>query len=212
MPGGETGEPGLRERKRLATRRALQLAALELVNERGLDATTVDEISRRADVSPRTFFNYFPSKEEALAGEGPRMPDAASIEDFVAARGPLLVDLADLLALSVEDEVHDPEIVRARRDLLRTAPHISALRIERFRHFETDLVAVAERRVGAQHPELDAEERSSRARLAVFVAVAAMRDAWLSSAEDAEPAARLADRLRASLARLAGLLPEMLPR
>jgi len=59
----DAAEPGLRERKRLATRRAIQFAVLELVSERGLEGVTVDEVSRRADVSARTFFNYFASKE-----------------------------------------------------------------------------------------------------------------------------------------------------
>ncbi|MES1212507.1 MAG: helix-turn-helix domain-containing protein, partial [Leifsonia sp.] len=59
-------QPGLRERKRLATRRAILLAAITVVRERGLEAATVDEIARIADVSPRTFFNYFSSKEEAI--------------------------------------------------------------------------------------------------------------------------------------------------
>ncbi|MEO8263341.1 MAG: helix-turn-helix domain-containing protein, partial [Pseudolysinimonas sp.] len=68
-PAVET--PGLRERKRLATRRAIQVAAIEIVRERGLDATTIDEIARIADISPRTFFNYFSSKEEAIIGDGP---------------------------------------------------------------------------------------------------------------------------------------------
>ncbi|MBW8873252.1 MAG: TetR family transcriptional regulator, partial [Leifsonia sp.] len=49
----DVAELGLRERKRLATRRAIQLAALRLVKDRGLDAVTIDDISHDADVSPR---------------------------------------------------------------------------------------------------------------------------------------------------------------
>ena len=62
---------GLRDRKKAATRLALHRAALELVADRGLDAVTVDEIAERADVSTRTFFNYFPTKVEAVVGIDP---------------------------------------------------------------------------------------------------------------------------------------------
>ncbi|GAA4238182.1 TetR family transcriptional regulator [Actinomadura meridiana] len=57
---------GLRERKKEATRRALHDAAMRLTAEHGLDDVTVDAIADAADVSRRTFSNYFGGKEEAL--------------------------------------------------------------------------------------------------------------------------------------------------
>src|ERR1700686_4935193 len=64
---GRPGRPtGLRERKKLATRQALGAAAMRLAVERGLENVLVEDIAAAAEVSPRTFNNYFASKYEAI--------------------------------------------------------------------------------------------------------------------------------------------------
>ncbi|MBR8643513.1 TetR family transcriptional regulator [Streptomyces tuirus] len=59
-------QPGLRERKKIKTRQAIRTATYALIEEQGYDATTVEQIAERAEVSPSTVFRYFPTKEDIV--------------------------------------------------------------------------------------------------------------------------------------------------
>ena len=130
------GEPrtSLRERKKLATRRSLRRVALDLVAERGFAHVTVEDIAEAADVSPRTFFNYFPSKEAALFGVDPDRVAALRERVVRQAPGEPVLDALRMVMVSdaqtVADELSelggDPADWLRRIKEARTDPHLRA--------------------------------------------------------------------------------------
>jgi len=60
---------GLRARKKLRTRQTIERVALDLFEQQGFSATTIDEIAAAADIAPRTFFHYFPAKEDVVIAD-----------------------------------------------------------------------------------------------------------------------------------------------
>jgi AcrR family transcriptional regulator len=202
----EQAELGLRERKRLATRRAIQLAALSLSRERGFDRVTVDDISNAAQVSPRTFFNYFPSKEAAVIGDMPALPGDDAIAAFVEAgsQQTILDGIRDLLAGTVDDSPGDDErdIHQLRRSLLKNNPQLFTLRMAGMKQLEADLTSIVRRRIRRDEPGVsDDDQLESRARLITLVAFAGIRHAWWCWADRGgkEP---LSARLHESFAQL----------
>lgn len=199
---------GLRERKRLATARAIEIAAIDLVSQRGLDKVTVDEISRIADISPRTFFNYFTSKESALVGETPELPSADAVASYVnAPSGTVFDGLGMLLAAAVEARSNDTELMLKRRSLLKEYPQLFAMRMAAMREYEDRLREIVALRLVADDPVLadDPELLASRSRLITNVAFGAMKHAWVSWA-DREGGIPLSERLKDSFDELGRIL------
>jgi AcrR family transcriptional regulator len=124
----------LRERKKLATRRLLRRVALELVAERGLANVTVEDIAEAAEVSPRTFFNYFPSKEAVLFGGDPDR--AAELRAGVTGEAPggsaldalrvVLTRDSESMADDLRSLGGDPAEWLRRMKVARTDPHVRA--------------------------------------------------------------------------------------
>lgn len=176
------GEPGLRERKRVATRLAIQMAAIELVLEQGL-GVTVEEISHRAGISPRTFFNYFPVKEDALLGGVPPVP-AGDVRDRFVAAGPdsdVIDDLAEMFAEISGNELVGSEIYQLRRKMLAQHPELAARRLLTTRNMEFELLSIVEQRLVLDAEKLgtDPADARTRARLITFASFGVMRSAWM---------------------------------
>ncbi|HET6833115.1 MAG TPA: TetR family transcriptional regulator [Acidimicrobiales bacterium] len=83
MSSSESMREGLRERKKAETHQALAKAALHLADELDPERVTVEAIADAAGVSPRTFFNYFSSKEDAIVGIAPAH-SSALLADLLA--------------------------------------------------------------------------------------------------------------------------------
>jgi AcrR family transcriptional regulator len=153
-----TGPPvSLRERKKLATRRLLRRAALQLVAERGLANVTVEDIAEAAEVSPRTFFNYFPSKEAVLfAGDPDR---AAELREGIATGAPgkpALDALRTVLARDAEGMAGDlrslggdPAEWLRRMKVARTDPHVRAAHASQMAMLERAIAEGLAARLGA---------------------------------------------------------------
>ncbi|KGN40223.1 TetR/AcrR family transcriptional regulator, partial [Knoellia aerolata] len=120
-------EAGLRDRKKLATRARIHREAVALALTHGVDGVTVEGIATAADVAPRTFFNYFATKEDAFVGSDPATAErlAAAVVARPAAEGALTAVrhvLLDHLAALEADE----EIWRMRRELAVREPALAA--------------------------------------------------------------------------------------
>ncbi|GII53788.1 hypothetical protein Pth03_21770 [Planotetraspora thailandica] len=121
---------GLRERKKLRTRRALIEAALRLFQEKGYEESTIAEIAAAADVSTRTFFSYFAGKEDVVFFDGQARVDAALKMIAERRAGESVVDLLLRVTSHSLDTVSDAdltvELTPARRHLMMTVPALRA--------------------------------------------------------------------------------------
>lgn len=109
----------LREKRRQATARDIQLVTLQLALKQGLDAVTTEEIAAAAGISTRTFFNYFPNKEAAAIGAPPafRAEDMAALAE---GEGPLAHDIKLFLDKHIKILVGDEPVLRMIGTVLRS--------------------------------------------------------------------------------------------
>ena len=140
-------DAGLRERKKQRTREAIVDAALRLFDERGFEQTTIADIAEAADIAPRTFFGYFPSKEDVVFADFPEQVEA--------------------LSRRLRERDEDETAIDALRAVIRDALEHADL---------TDERELCRKRVVKQSETLDAHRRALMGRMEDILAEAVARD------------------------------------
>jgi len=146
---------GRRDRKKAETHEALRWAALRLALEHGYEQLTVEAITEAADVSVRTFFNYFTSKDDALFAPDPDGAEALAAE--LAARPtsePPVAALRAVFGQLAESFVAQEPMWQARMELVRANPQLWPRMFAGFSAFERVLTEAVAARTGCD-PDVD---------------------------------------------------------
>jgi len=171
--------PGLRERKKQKTRWAIQEHALRLFAEQGYDATTVEQIAAAAEISPSTFFRYFPTKEDVVIQDEYDPLLATMLERAPAELSPVgaLRHTINVAFSEIDQAALDK--VEERMRLILAVPALRARTLENLTETVATLAEPLARRVG-RDPD-DYAVRSLAGALIGQVLVATQ--AWIDGAD-----------------------------
>src|SRR4051812_7290336 len=175
-----SGAVSLRERKKLKTREALEQAALELFERQGFDGTTVEEIVEACDVSPRTFFRYFPTKEALLLSDADEKCQllVTGLLQRPAGESPLR-SIRESLVENLASLEHDRPRMLLQSRIMAESPSLRTYKIERQQSWEEAIFQALRTRESAVP---GSAHSTFELRLIASTAIAALRAAvetWL---------------------------------
>jgi AcrR family transcriptional regulator len=172
----------LRERKKAATRARVMAAALRLFAERGFEVTTCEEIAAVADIAPRTFFRYFPTKADVLFGDHDDVLEA--LREALATRSPEESVVRVVKRWAQEGLDHllvSPSRYLTRTGLVASIPAAYARSRQLDAEFE-DVIAAA-----ISGPGAPTDIGACLTARAAWGATRAARDVWLASDGELDP-------------------------
>ena len=155
VPGTSQDRPdGLRERKKARTRAAIREHALRLFREQGYQRTTVEQIAAAAEVSPSTFFRYFPTKEDVVLQDDMDTRMVAAFEQQPPGLGPIAAVRAAAREMLASYTGTDLDVIRETTRLTMTVPEVRARALDEFARTITVLAEAVSKRTGRAPDDL----------------------------------------------------------
>jgi AcrR family transcriptional regulator len=146
---------GLRDRKKIQTRRVIRNEAMRLIEENGYANTTVEQIAEAAEVSPSTFFRYFPSKEMVLMANDLDQVTIDALEQQPADM-PSLQAFRRALEITMTTLSEDQwRFERARLRMVLSIPELKAAQFVEYRHTVAKLIEADCRRTGREPDDFE---------------------------------------------------------
>lgn len=171
---------GLRARKKLQTRQRIEAAAFELFQQSGFDGTTIEAIAAEADIAPRTFFYYFPTKEHVVLAdyEGRLDRIVEQLSERPDTEHPWAALRASFVVVAADYDAERDQLVR-RFQIMATNPSVYARSLQLQAGWEDALAATLAERMGC-----DAENLGPR--LLASSALSALRSSqhhWIATGQ-----------------------------
>jgi AcrR family transcriptional regulator len=204
LPGAGQDRPdGLRERKKARTRAAIREHALRLFRENGYQRTTVEQIAAAAEVSPSTFFRYFPTKEDVVLQDDMDTRMVEALERQPAGLSPLSAVRAAVRDAFASYTEADLEVIAETTLLSKTVPEIRARATDEFTRTIGVIGEALAKRAGRPADDL-AVRTAAGAIIGVMMSLTLPWDGWSSDMQTIED---LFGRIDQALALLEAGLP-----
>jgi AcrR family transcriptional regulator len=178
---GATAPAGLRERKKARTRASLREHALRLFREQGYQNTTVEQIAAAAEVSPSTFFRYFPTKEDLVLQDDMDVRMIEALENQPPGLGAVAAVRAAARQMFASYNAADMDLLRETTRLTMTVPEIRARAMDEFARTITVVAQAVAKRAGRSPDDL-AVRTAAGAIVGVIMSVTMPWEGWSEGA------------------------------
>ena len=191
IPGAGQDRPdGLRERKKARTRAAIREHALRLFREQGYQRTTVEQIAAAAEVSPSTFFRYFPTKEDLVLQDDMDTRMIEAFERQPAGLGAIAAVRGAIWEMLASYNEADLDVIRETTTLTMTVPEVRARAVDEFGRTIAVISEALAKRAGRPADDL-AVRTVAGAIIGVIMSITMPWEGWSSDRQIVDMFARI---------------------